>query len=257
MSSAKGSSGRGVREATTRGGDPTEKAEKGAGVRSHSRTRSRGHRDNGGWGLPPDRVRSLLPRPPPRAFFSPTSGLGSLRLAPGDGLRKDWLLQSRGLGPEVADPPPETSNGEPPGGPHSPEGSRGARGERANELAVWCQRPGDHRAHVSPSAMGSASLEILGLVLCLLGWLGLILACGLPMWQVTAFLDHNIVTAQITWKGLWMTCVVQSTGHMQCKVYESVLALSSEVQAARALTVGAALLALIALFVTLAGAQCT
>ncbi|KFO34830.1 Claudin-5 [Fukomys damarensis] len=103
--------------------------------------------------------------------------------------------------------------------------------------------------------MGSASLEILGLVLCLLGWLGLILACGLPMWQVTAFLDHNIVTAQITWKGLWMTCVVQSTGHMQCKVYESVLALSSEVQAARALTVGAALLALIALFVTLAGAH--
>ncbi|XP_006150483.1 claudin-5 [Tupaia chinensis] len=105
--------------------------------------------------------------------------------------------------------------------------------------------------------MGSAALEILGLVLCLVGWVGLILACGLPMWQVTAFLDHNIVTAQTTWKGLWMSCVVQSTGHMQCKVYDSVLALSTEGQAARALTVGAVLLALIALFVTLAGAQCT
>ncbi|XP_012974122.1 claudin-5 [Mesocricetus auratus] len=105
--------------------------------------------------------------------------------------------------------------------------------------------------------MGSAALEILGLVLCVVGWVGLILACGLPMWQVTAFLDHNIVTAQTTWKGLWMSCVVQSTGHMQCKVYESVLALSAEVQAARALTVGAVLLALVALFVTLTGAQCT
>ncbi|XP_012510410.1 PREDICTED: claudin-5 [Propithecus coquereli] len=105
--------------------------------------------------------------------------------------------------------------------------------------------------------MGSAALEILGLVLCLVGWVGLILACGLPMWQVTAFLDHNIVTAQTTWKGLWMSCVVQSTGHMQCKVYDSVLALSTEVQAARALTVSAVLLALVALFVTLAGAQCT
>uniref|UniRef100_A0A8C9PQ72 Claudin 5 n=1 Tax=Spermophilus dauricus TaxID=99837 RepID=A0A8C9PQ72_SPEDA len=105
--------------------------------------------------------------------------------------------------------------------------------------------------------MGSAALEILGLVLCLVGWVGLILACGLPMWQVTAFLDHNIVTAQTTWKGLWMSCVVQSTGHMQCKVYESVLALSTEVQAARALTVSAVLLALVALFVSLAGAQCT
>ncbi|XP_037353419.1 claudin-5 [Talpa occidentalis] len=105
--------------------------------------------------------------------------------------------------------------------------------------------------------MGSAALEILGLVLCLVGWVGLILACGLPMWQVTAFLDHNIVTAQTTWKGLWMSCVVQSTGHMQCKVYDSVLALSTEVQAARALTVSAVLLALVALFVSLAGAQCT
>ncbi|XP_055976588.1 claudin-5 [Sorex fumeus] len=105
--------------------------------------------------------------------------------------------------------------------------------------------------------MGSAALEILGLVLCLVGWVGLILACGLPMWQVTAFLDHNIVTAQTAWKGLWMSCVVQSTGQMQCKVYDSVLALSPEVQAARALTVGAVLLALVALFVSLAGAQCT
>lgn len=105
--------------------------------------------------------------------------------------------------------------------------------------------------------MGSAALEILGLALCLVGWVGLILACGLPMWQVTAFLDHNIVTAQTAWKGLWMSCVVQSTGQMQCKVYDSVLALSPEVQAARALTVGAALLALVALVVSLAGAQCT
>lgn len=106
-------------------------------------------------------------------------------------------------------------------------------------------------------AMGSAALEILGLVLCLVGWVGLILACGLPMWQVTAFLDHNIVTAQTLWRGLWMTCVVQSTGQMQCKVYDSVLALNPEVQAARALTVGAVLLALVALFLSLVGAQCT
>lgn len=86
---------------------------------------------------------------------------------------------------------------------------------------VSCARPEapGRRAPVLSPAMGSAALEILGLVLCLVGWVGLILACGLPMWQVTAFLDHNIVTAQTTWKGLWMSCVVQSTGHMQCKVY--------------------------------------
>ncbi|XP_010955261.3 claudin-5 [Camelus dromedarius] len=149
--------------------------------------------------------------------------------------------------------------GSPPEAPADPRLRCGAAGPGHGGKGVsraLTEAPG-RPARVSSSAMGSAALEILGLVLCLVGWVGLILACGLPMWQVTAFLDHNIVTAQTTWKGLWMSCVVQSTGHMQCKVYDSVLALSTEVQAARALTVGAVLLALVALFVTLAGAQCT
>ncbi|XP_051829165.1 claudin-5 [Antechinus flavipes] len=105
--------------------------------------------------------------------------------------------------------------------------------------------------------MSSVALEILGLGLCIVGWVGIIVACGLPMWQVSAFLESNIVTAQTIWQGLWMNCVVQSTGQMQCKVYDSVLALKPEVQAGRALTVLVALLGLVALMVTVAGAQCT
>ncbi|XP_029427479.1 claudin-5 [Rhinatrema bivittatum] len=105
--------------------------------------------------------------------------------------------------------------------------------------------------------MASAALEILGLGLCLLGWVGVLLACGLPMWKVTAFMDNNIVVAQMTWEGLWMSCVVQSTGQMQCKVYDSLLALSRELQTGRALTVLAAILGLIGLTVTIVGAQCT
>ncbi|XP_025838514.1 claudin-5 [Vulpes vulpes] len=158
----------------------------------------------------------------------------------------------------VPDPPgPRTGGGEPSARAQRHQGPLRAPSRSTEAPPRPAPRPGGRRAPVSPPAMGSAALEILGLVLCLVGWVGLILACGLPMWQVTAFLDHNIVTAQTTWKGLWMSCVVQSTGHMQCKVYDSVLALSTEVQAARALTVGAVLLALVALFVTLAGAQCT
>ncbi|XP_001511784.1 claudin-5 [Ornithorhynchus anatinus] len=105
--------------------------------------------------------------------------------------------------------------------------------------------------------MGSAALEILGLGLCVAGWVGMILACGLPMWRVSAYLDGNIVTAQNVWQGLWMNCVVQSTGQMQCKVYDSVLALPPEMQAGRALTVVVGLLGLVALLVTVAGARCT
>ncbi|XP_044539442.1 claudin-5-like, partial [Gracilinanus agilis] len=101
--------------------------------------------------------------------------------------------------------------------------------------------------------MSSVALEILGLGLGIVGWVGIIVACGLPMWQVSAFLESNIVTAQTIWQGLWMTCVVQSTGQMQCKVYDSVLALKAEVQAGRALTVLVALLGLAALLVSVAG----
>lgn len=105
--------------------------------------------------------------------------------------------------------------------------------------------------------MVSAALQMLGLGLCVLGWASAILVACLPMWKVSAFIDANILVAQTTWEGLWMSCVVQSTGQMQCKVYESVLALRGEQQAGRTLMVIGALLGLVALLVTVVGAQCT
>ena len=54
-----------------------------------------------------------------------------------------------------------------------------------------------------------------------------------------------------------MSCVVQSTGQMQCKVYDSLLALPQDLQAARALCVVTLLVVLIGLLVYLAGAKCT
>ncbi|XP_077164334.1 claudin-5 [Paroedura picta] len=105
--------------------------------------------------------------------------------------------------------------------------------------------------------MASTALELLGLAVAILGWAGAILAAGLPMWQVSAYVEGNIVTAQTNWEGLWMACVAQSTGHMQCKVHDSILALPAELQAGRTLMVLAALLGLVALLVTVVGAQCT
>ncbi|KAL3041166.1 claudin-5b [Trematomus bernacchii] len=105
--------------------------------------------------------------------------------------------------------------------------------------------------------MLSTFLESLGMALCLAGSLLVMVACGLPMWKVTAFIDSNIVVAQTIWDGLWMSCVVQSTGQMQCKIHDSMLALSQDLQTARALTVIAAVFGVLALAVTLAGAQCT
>ncbi|XP_059370928.1 claudin-3-like [Carassius carassius] len=103
----------------------------------------------------------------------------------------------------------------------------------------------------------SFGLELIGIISCVLGWLLAILACTLPTWRVTAFIGSNIVTAQIIWDGLWMSCVVQSTGQMQCKVYDSMLALSQDLQAARALTVISILLTVLAVLVSIGGAKCT
>ncbi|XP_064425026.1 claudin-4-like isoform X2 [Latimeria chalumnae] len=103
----------------------------------------------------------------------------------------------------------------------------------------------------------SAGLEILGVALCIIRMLGAILTCGLPMWRVTAFIGNNIVVAQIIWEGLWMNCVVQSTGQMQCKVYDSLLALPQDLQAARALTVISIVLAILAVHISIVGAKCT
>ncbi|KAL6091784.1 hypothetical protein STEG23_000193 [Scotinomys teguina] len=105
--------------------------------------------------------------------------------------------------------------------------------------------------------MASAGLQILGIVLALLGWVNALVSCALPMWKVTAFIGNSIVVAQMVWEGLWMSCVVQSTGQMQCKVYDSLLALPQDLQAARALCVITLLIVLLGLLVYLAGAKCT
>ncbi|XP_034459399.1 claudin-4-like [Hippoglossus hippoglossus] len=105
--------------------------------------------------------------------------------------------------------------------------------------------------------MVAAGLQILGIALCIIGWVGVIVTCALPQWKVTAFIGQNIVTAQTTWEGIWMTCVVQSTGQMQCKVYDSMLNLSRDLQAARALIIVAILLGVFGILLSIAGGKCT
>ncbi|XP_076837503.1 claudin-4-like [Brachyhypopomus gauderio] len=105
--------------------------------------------------------------------------------------------------------------------------------------------------------MVSAGIQMLATALAIIGWIMVIVVCALPMWRVTAFIGQNIVTAQITWEGIWMTCVVQSTGQMQCKVYDSMLALSSDLQAARALCIISILLGIVGLLLAIAGGKCT
>ena len=99
--------------------------------------------------------------------------------------------------------------------------------------------------------------QLVGVFLAIVGFCGTILICGLPMWKVTAFVGSNIVTSQIFWEGLWMNCVVQSTGHSQCKAYDSVLALPQDLQASRALICASIGVSVLAIGLTVVGARCT
>ncbi|XP_006878078.1 PREDICTED: claudin-6-like [Chrysochloris asiatica] len=100
-------------------------------------------------------------------------------------------------------------------------------------------------------------LQNLGITLTILGWFSAMVSCILPMWKVTTFIDSPTMEDQVTWEGLWMSCMMLSTGQMQCEVYDSLLALPQDLQAARAFYIVALLVGLIALVVYLAAANCT
>ncbi|XP_071394387.1 claudin-4-like [Centroberyx affinis] len=101
--------------------------------------------------------------------------------------------------------------------------------------------------------MGGQGRLIGGLALCLMGVIGVCVACGLPMWRETSFVGANIVTAQSVWDGLWLHCVFQATGQMQCKRHKSDLTMTPDIQAGRALTLLSILTGLLGFIVTLLG----
>ncbi|KAG7321451.1 hypothetical protein KOW79_015866 [Hemibagrus wyckioides] len=114
-----------------------------------------------------------------------------------------------------------------------------------------------NKVYVIYGKMVSQKCQILGLILALIGFVGTIVICGLPAWKMTAFIGANIVTFQYYWEGLWMDCVVQMTGQMQCKVYDSMLILPIHLQAARALIIVALVFGIIGIIVTVMGGKCT
>lgn len=58
-------------------------------------------------------------------------------------------------------------------------------------------------------------------------------------------------------EGLWTNCVVQSTGQQQCKSYDSLLVLPSDLQAARAMTIISCMFSCVGLLILFCGADFT
>ncbi|XP_061538695.1 claudin-3-like isoform X3 [Phycodurus eques] len=105
--------------------------------------------------------------------------------------------------------------------------------------------------------MGKIGKETAGQIIGFIGLVGVAVTTGIPMWRVTSFIGANIVTGQIVWDGLWMNCVMQSTGQMQCRLNESVMRLTPDLQAARALVIISLVFGFIGFMITFIGAECT
>nr|XP_033800178.1 claudin-2 [Geotrypetes seraphini] len=105
--------------------------------------------------------------------------------------------------------------------------------------------------------MVSMGLQLLGYIFGLLGVVGTMIATLLPNWKSIAYVGSNIVTAVDYKKGLWMECATQSTGITQCDIYNSLLDLPSDIQAAQAMMVTSCFISILACLISVIGMRCT
>ncbi|XP_062366633.1 claudin-8-like [Cinclus cinclus] len=100
-------------------------------------------------------------------------------------------------------------------------------------------------------------LQITGLILGGVGMVGTLAATAMPQWRVSAYVDGNIVVFETVWEGLWMDCVSQLGIRLQCKFYDSALALPPPLEAFRALMCLAVGLAVLSFLAAIAGVKYT
>ncbi|NWQ99321.1 CLD8 protein, partial [Paradoxornis webbianus] len=99
------------------------------------------------------------------------------------------------------------------------------------------------------------ALQITGLILGAVGMVGALAATAMPQWRVSAYVDGNIVVFETIWEGLWMDCISQLGLRLQCKFYDSALALPPPLEAFRALVCVAALLSVLSFLAAVAGVK--
>ncbi|NXP69459.1 CLD17 protein, partial [Chloropsis cyanopogon] len=103
--------------------------------------------------------------------------------------------------------------------------------------------------------MACCLLQITGLIFGGVGMVGTLAATAMPQWRVSAYVDGNIVVFETIWEGLWMDCISQLGLRLQCKFYDSVLALPPPLEAFRALMCVAVGLAIAAFLLAITGVK--
>ncbi|NXS59983.1 CLD8 protein, partial [Brachypteracias leptosomus] len=99
-------------------------------------------------------------------------------------------------------------------------------------------------------------LQIAGMLVGGNGMIGTFAVTDMPQWRVSAFIENNIIVFETIREGLWMHCIRQANIRMQCKVYDSVLALSQDLQASRGLMCAGSVLSFLAFMAAIIGMKC-
>ncbi|XP_072297889.1 claudin-1 [Eucyclogobius newberryi] len=105
--------------------------------------------------------------------------------------------------------------------------------------------------------MANVGIQLLGFTLAFLGLIGAIASTVMVEWKASSYAGDNIITAQALYEGLWKSCVSQSTGQIQCKVYDSLLQLPGIVLGTRGLMLASVLFSVFAMLVAVVGMRCT
>lgn len=105
--------------------------------------------------------------------------------------------------------------------------------------------------------MANACIQVVGFITAVVGWFMACFSMASPQWKTRNVDGSTILTVQEGWEGIWMSCINDSGGLLSCDVYDSLLGLPSDLQAARALMCLAAALGILAMVLSCAGMECT
>ncbi|XP_008414590.1 claudin-9-like [Poecilia reticulata] len=103
--------------------------------------------------------------------------------------------------------------------------------------------------------MASKAAQMVCMTLGVIGLIGVTTCCAFFQWKVTIFKGVN--SEQVVYEGLWMNCVTQATGQLQCRVYDPLMVLPSDLQAGQPMTVISCILCGLSLLILFFGADFT
>ncbi|KAM9761398.1 putative claudin-24 [Menidia menidia] len=98
----------------------------------------------------------------------------------------------------------------------------------------------------------TCALELLGLLLSVGAWLCALATTLLPQWLT---MSTTLLPVESYELGLWETCVVQDVGGMECRAYDSLLGLSSDLKLARVLMCTSLAVGVLGILVAVPGLQ--